>query len=171
MCKSPTDAVMCVMHVYRSHGHVHVCYICVKVSGTRSCVLCMYTNPMDALMCVMYMYRSHGRVHVCYVCVQISRTRSRVLCMCTSLTDAFMCGMYPFSKLSVEIRRHLSRYGFVDRIMAAYRQITRYSETNVLLRQVTDEGLPSPKQRRLRRTVHRSIQADYQLPELSEVET
>ena len=35
-----------------------------------------------------------------------------------------------------------------------------------LLEQVTDEGLPAPKQRSLRRSDHRVIQANNQLPKL-----
>ena len=54
--------------------------------------------------------------------------------------------------------------------MAAYRQITSSPE-KLLFSEVTDEGLSAPKQRWLRRSVHRGIQAGNHIPKTSEVET
>ena len=51
--------------------------------------------------------------------------------------------------------------------MAAYLQITSYLEKSAPLRQVTEKGLQALKQRSLRRSEHRGIQANNQLPEMS----
>ena len=51
--------------------------------------------------------------------------------------------------------------------MAAYWQITSCAKKkSVPLSQVTDEGLPAPKQGSLRRTDHRGIQANYMSPKI-----
>ena len=51
--------------------------------------------------------------------------------------------------------------------MAANRQITSYPEKSAPLRQVTDKGLPAPKQRLLRTSDNHGIQAYNQLSKTS----
>ena len=50
-----------------------------------------------------------------------------------------------------------------------WRHTGKYPATlkTALLREVTDEGLPAPKQRSLRRSDHRGIEANNQPPKIS----